>query len=63
MGAGPVVQQIATWLGDDLIKTTTISWPESDLAPMYPGQAVQESVNLSDGDASYTFTFRTTRLS
>jgi hypothetical protein len=63
MASAPVVSQIGAWLGDDLIQTTTIHWPLTDLAPMYPGQSAQESITLSDGDARYTFTFRTTRLS
>jgi hypothetical protein len=63
VAAGKVLPYLSSWMGDDLIESRTIHWPLTDLAPMTPGQAVTESVSLSDGDADYTFTFRTTRLS
>ena len=63
LAAGLAAPSIMSWMGDDLIQTRTIHWPVTDLAPMTVGQSVQESVPLSDGDADYTFTFRTTRLS
>jgi hypothetical protein len=63
MFGGQAVAYIVGLLGNDLIQTTTIAWPISDLSSMYVGQASDESISLSDGDARYRFNFRTTRLS